>query len=130
MARWVLDTTVLIDVLRGRPAAERVRDLKGLGESMLTTAVNIEEIYRGLRGDETKMAEDLVAGLLVLPVTRDDAVRAGRWRGEFARRGITLHQADCLIAAAAVGVRACLATGNPKDFPMTELAVDEWPVGA
>ena len=42
---------------------------------------------------------------------------------------MTLHQADCLIAASAVGVNAALATGNPKDFPMAELTVDAWPVG-
>ncbi len=47
-----------------------------------------------------------------------------------AAKGRTLSQADCLVAAAAVGVGARLATGNPQDFPMTELAVDHWPVGA
>jgi len=44
-------------------------------------------------------------------------------------RGVTLAQADCLIAAAAVGVGARLATGNRKDFPMPELSVEHWPVG-
>jgi len=33
------------------------------------------------------------------------------------RRGRTLALADCLIAAAAVGIDATLATGNPKDVP-------------
>ncbi|HVF76170.1 MAG TPA: hypothetical protein VM938_14125 [Acidimicrobiales bacterium] len=46
---------------------------------------------------------------------------------EFAERGVTLHQADCLIAAAAVGVGAGLATANIDDFPMPELAVEHWP---
>ena len=55
---------------------------------------------------------------------------AGRWRRSFAERGVTLAQADCLVAAAAVGVDARLATGNPRDFPMEELPVDHWPVGA
>lgn len=40
-----------------------------------------------------------------------------------------LSQADCLIAAAAVGVGARLVTGDPKDFPMRELDVEVWPVG-
>jgi predicted nucleic acid-binding protein len=43
---------------------------------------------------------------------------------------VTLSQSDCLIAAAALTVGARLATGNPKHFPMTELEVDHWPVGA
>jgi predicted nucleic acid-binding protein len=42
---------------------------------------------------------------------------------------VTLSQADCLIAAAARGVGARLATGNPKHFPMPELSTEHWPVG-
>jgi predicted nucleic acid-binding protein len=129
MAAVVLDTTVLIDVLRGRPAAERVRTLMSEGDVLLTTAINVEEIFRGLREHETAAAHTLVSGLRVLPIRREDGERAGRWRGGFASRGVTLHQANCLIAAAAVGMRARLATGNPKDFPMAELVVEEWPVG-
>ncbi|MDT5297453.1 MAG: hypothetical protein QOG79_695, partial [Mycobacterium sp.] len=44
-------------------------------------------------------------------------------------RGITLHQADCLIAAATAGIDARLATGNPADFPMDDITVEHWPVG-
>jgi len=58
-----------------------------------------------------------------------DGWRAGVWRRDFAAAGITLAQADCLIAAAAIGVKARLATGNPKHFPMAELGVDHWPAG-
>jgi predicted nucleic acid-binding protein len=125
----VLDTTVLIDALRGRPAADRVRGLLSAGELLLTTAVNVEEIIRGLRESEQPAADSLLTGLRVLPIRRRDAERAGRWRREHAERGITLHQADCLIAAAAVGFEARLATANVKDFPMPELTVQEWPVG-
>jgi hypothetical protein len=57
------------------------------------------------------------------------APRAGQWRREFARRGVTIHQADCLIAAATAGIEARLATGNPSDFPMDEVTVDHRPVG-
>ena len=125
----VLDTTVLIDALRGRPAADRVRDRLRAGELLLTTAINVEEIVRGLRDGERPAAEALFTGLRVLPIRRTEAERAGAWRREHARRGITLHQADCLIAAAAVGVGAQLATANVKDFPLPELTVEEWPAG-
>jgi predicted nucleic acid-binding protein len=43
------------------------------------------------------------------------------------RAGFTLHQADCLIAAAAVGIDASLATANVDDFPMEPLRVERWP---
>ena len=63
------------------------------------------------------------------PIGRSEGELAGGWRRDHAARGITLSQADCLIAAAAVAVSAVLATANPKDFPMTEVAVEHWPVG-
>jgi predicted nucleic acid-binding protein len=40
---------------------------------------------------------------------------------------VTLYQADCLIAAAAVGVGASLASANVDDFPMFEVTVERWP---
>ena len=94
-----LDTTVLIDHLRGRPDSDHTA------------------------------AEGLLAGLVVLPITAEAAWRAGEWRRQFAVRGVTLWQADCLIGATALTHGADLATGNPKDFPMEELVVQHWPVG-
>jgi predicted nucleic acid-binding protein len=73
----VLDTTVLIDVLRGRSAGERVRGLARAGELLLTTAVNVEEVVRGLRPNEQQAADTLLAGLRVLPIRRPEAERAG-----------------------------------------------------
>jgi predicted nucleic acid-binding protein len=52
--------------------------------------------------------------------------KAGEWRREFAKRGRTLTQADCLIAVVALGVNAHLAPGNAMHFPFQELVVDEW----
>ncbi|HST63764.1 MAG TPA: PIN domain-containing protein [Mycobacteriales bacterium] len=125
----VLDTTVLIDALRGRPAADRLEDLADGREILVTTAINVEEIVRGLRPEEQDAVDLLLAGLRILPIRRAEAERAGRWRREFAARGATLHQADCLIAAAAYSVGGRLATANVKDFPMPGLSVEEWPVG-
>jgi hypothetical protein len=44
----VVDSTVLIDFLRGRPAVEPVALLGTSGEMPATTAFNIEEIVRGI----------------------------------------------------------------------------------
>jgi len=110
----VLDTTVLIDILRGWPAGQRVLGLREAGDQPATTAISAA-IRR------------LFDGLLILTIGRAEAELAGGWRGEHASRGVTLHQADCLIAACAVVAGAQLATGNPKDFPMLE--VQHWTVG-
>lgn len=126
----VLDSTVLIDALRGRPAADRIEDLLIARELLLTTAVNVEELVRGVRPADHAGLELLLTGLRIVPIRRQEAERAGRWRRDFAARGVTVHQADCLIAAAAYTAGGRLATGNVKDFPMRELTVEEWPVGS
>ncbi len=71
----------------------------------------------------------MLSALRVVPLERREGELAGKWRQEFGSQGVTLSQADCLVAAAAVGVGAHLATGNPRDFPMPGLVVDHWPVG-
>ena len=130
MAAVLLDTTVLIDVLRGEEGAvERLRRLHRIGDIPYVCAVNAEELARGLRPSEAEAASRLVAGLRAAPLGPAEGWRAGEWRREFARRGPTLSQSDCLIAAAAHGVDARLATGNPKDFPMPDVEVEHWPAG-
>jgi hypothetical protein len=126
----LLDTTVLIDALRGLHAAARVQALRESGEARpLVCAINIEEIWRGARPTEAEAIRPLVRGLRLVPLGEAEAERAGRWRRQFATRGVTLSQADCLIGSAAVSAGARLATGNIDHFPMPELEVEHWPIG-
>jgi predicted nucleic acid-binding protein len=126
----LLDTTVLIDALRGRPAAARLRSLRDAAETPWICAVNVEEVMRGAAPGEERTILRFLSGMRLAPLRRAEGELAGRWRRDFARAGITLSQADCLIAAAAVGVGARLASGNPAHFPMQELSLEHWPVGA
>lgn len=126
----LLDSTVLIDALRGRPVAQRLLEFEATHERVYICAVNAEEVERGVRPSERAAAHRLLGGLRVAPLGVAEGALAGVWRREFATRGITLGQGDCLIAAAAYGVGARLATGNPKDFPMDEVTVEHWQVGA
>jgi predicted nucleic acid-binding protein len=130
MATVLLDTTVLIDLLRGRDGARaRLAALRALSDSPYVCAVNVEEVARGLRPGEAGPAERLFSGLRMADLGREEGWQAGRWRADFASHGTTLTQADCLIAAAALAVGGRLATGNPRDFPMDEIQVEHWPVG-
>lgn len=129
MPALLLDTTVLIDVLRGRAAAERLRGLRSTEPVPFVCAINVEEIWRGARPEEERAVGRLLSALRLAPLGHAEGARAGRWRRDFAAAGVTLSQSDCLIAAAAFGVGATLATGNPRHFPMDALAVEEWPAG-
>jgi predicted nucleic acid-binding protein len=132
VARVLLDTTVLIDLLRGRRGAvDRLRALRRAGDGPYVCAVNVDEVHRGLRGaTESEAAARLFDGLEVIALGRAEGRRAGEWRRDYARRGVTLTQADCLVAAAAAALGGRLATGNPAHFPMDELAVEHWPANS
>ncbi len=129
MSRLLLDSTVLIDALRGTPVAARVAGLRRTGTEPWVCAISVEEIWRGLRPTEEQAVQRLFAGLRFAPLGVAEGVRAGTWRCDYAKRGVTLHQADCLVAAAAVGIGARLATANIEDFPMDGLYVEHWPTG-
>lgn len=125
----LLDTSVVIDALRGRFAGARIRALVESGEVPYICAVVSDEVQRGVRPEDQGRAALMFASLRAVPLGVLEGALAGTWRRDFAARGITLHQADCLIAAAAVAANATIATGNPKDFPMEGVAVAHWPVG-
>ena len=131
MSGILLDTTVLIDLLRGRPGAiARLRAVHAAGDQPHASAINVEEVVRGLRTEEIEAARTLFSGLRLVDIGPSEGWRAGEWRRELAARGTTIPQADCLVAAAAVTIGGRMATGNPTDFPMPGLVVEHWPTGA
>ena len=118
----LLDTTVLIDVLRHRHGrrellAEAVCD----GHTLAATAINVAEIYAGMRPAEAARTEMFLGALECYPVTAAIARRAGRLKWEWSRKGRTLALDDMLIAAAALEHGLTLMTDNRTDFPMPEL---------
>lgn len=130
MSRLLLDSTVLIDVLRGHRAGVRLVRLRRRGIEPWVCAISIEEIWRGLHPGEESAARRLFNGLRLAPLGVAQGMQAGIWRRNYAKQGVTLQQADCLIAAASEGVGATLATANIRDFPMQEVLVELWPAGA
>lgn len=127
---YLLDSTVLIDVLRDRPGAVgRLRRLRDVGEVPYICAVTADEVQRGLRPAEISRANRLLAAMQPAPLRIVEGALSGQWRREFAAKGVTLSQSDTLVAAAATAMRAVLVTGNPRDFPMEEVTVEHWPVG-
>jgi predicted nucleic acid-binding protein len=130
MGAALFDTTVVIDLLKGRPGAlERLRKLQAARDVPHVCAVTVEEVTSGLRPHERDAASEMFEGLATAPLGMAEGRLAGWWRREHRARGRTLSQADSLIAAAAVGIGARLITGNPRDFPMADVAVEHWPVG-
>lgn len=126
MAKYILDTTLLIDHLRGRNDAQELVDaLASEGHRLGVCCVSVAELYSGLGPDEQETASDLTDSLEYFEVSLGAAREAGRYRYESARRGTTLSTSDTLIAATAIEEDAILITDNIKDFPMREIRLFE-----
>jgi len=112
----ILDTTVLIDQLRGSEAAFEY--LAGLETRPACSEITRIEIIQGLRSSERRAANKVFATISWVPVSESVARRAGelgrRWRRSHPGIGVT----DLAIAATAEEIDAELATQNVKHFPM------------
>jgi hypothetical protein len=119
----LLDTTVLIDVLRNR--RNRRALLAGLVEqdhALAISALNLGEVYAGMRPDEAAQTEAFLNSLECLPVTASIARRAGTLKFAWQQKGRTLTLADMIVAATALEHSLTLLTDNRRDFPLPELA--------
>ena len=128
MPKYLLDTTALIEYMRGRhEVVDFITTLARDGHRLGVCCINIGELYAGLGPSQRTLADQLIDNLETYEVTRHVAKEAGRYRYDSAGRGVTLTMADALIAATAVEETATLITANVRDFPMEGLLVMEHP---
>ena len=117
--RWLVDTSVLIDHLRGDPRAARaLADAVADGCELWSVTVVRTEILAGLRRGEESATRKLLDHLHWIDVTVDLADRAGELARKYLRSHPGIDTVDYLIAAAAESVGAELKTQNVKHFPM------------
>jgi predicted nucleic acid-binding protein len=122
MATFLLDTSVIIDVLNGK----RERDvlltrLLNAGNLLACCSINISEIYAGMRPREETATENFLESLDFYEVTWRVAKLAGLLKRDYSKKGQTLSLPDTTIAAVAIEYELTLITDNTKDFPMPEL---------
>ena len=122
--KYLLDTSVLIDVLRNRK--KRPEFLERLlldGHTLSISTVSVAEIYAGIRTGEEFATRDLLQRLPCWPLTADIARQAGTMKSKQAKQGRTLALTDMMIAATALEHGLGLITDNVKDFVSLDLAV-------
>lgn len=120
--RLLLDTSVLIDALRlqnGR--RELLAELVRGQYTLVTSALNIAEVYAGMRPSEEAETEAFLSALDCYEITASVARLAGKLKNRWAGKGRTLSLADTIVAAVALENDCAVFTDNGKDFPMPEL---------
>ena len=128
MSKYLLDTTVLIDHLRGRQqVVEFVTGLADAGNELGVCSISVAELCSGLSEKHRAVAAKLIDSLDYWDATKETATMAGSYRYDFARKGVALTTTDALVAAIAVGHGATLVTANARRYPMKEIEVLQQP---
>ena len=102
-----IDTTLLIDFLRGEPRAVRMIQ-KAESNPFFTSEINVFELIDGVYTSSKEVQPHLekVFALLtkinVLPFDRKAALKAGEISGTLTRAGKKIGETDCLIAGVAL----------------------------
>ncbi len=122
MSAIMVDTDVLVWVLRGRSEAIAWLEQAAAQGRLCCSALTVSEILRMAREDEMHKTNALIAGFDVVPVGEVDARKAAdfmRHRGP--------GYVDCHIAAQALRLGAPVMTYNRKDFLRTDAVLVDPP---
>lgn len=115
----LIDTSVLIDHLRGDEAAQQaLANATQQGERLACLVVTRVEVLAGLRPEEELPTRRLLSALDWISVDDEIAERAGVLANRFLRSHPGVDPVDFIIAATAEIHDAILWTRNVKHFPM------------
>lgn len=121
MARYLLDSDVIIWCLRGR--RETIRLVEELQKESVPhcSALSVIEVEFGMRKGEEKATSNFLGALRVEPVDANVARLAATYMRQHQRKGTTLDLVDASIAATCVARGLLLVTYNVKHYPVAEV---------
>ena len=128
-----LDTSFLVDLIRGSPAAEKkLQFYRDRNEPLTTTAISAAELFegaystRGRKGDLEQVRSTL-EHMELLELSLPVCERYGRLANELSSRGLPIGDLDIIIASAAIIHKQILLTRNKKHFDrVSELVAESW----
>ncbi len=120
MKSYLLDTSVIIDYLRGKPQA--VDLLNGISGGLYSSYICLAELYEGVhrvrnREEIEKIVTDFFMSLsLVYGVDEKIAQKFGEIRADLKRKGTVIEDLDLFLAATCLVHDLTLITFNQKHF--------------
>lgn len=124
MERYLIDTDVIIDHLRGEEEArDLLKGIKVKDAHILYSVITKAELYAGVRPRDEEGVKRLLESMDEVGINGEIAEAGGRYKNRFhASHGLLLP--DALIAASAKRVRATLVTLNRKHYPMRDIKIE------
>ena len=132
MIRYLLDTNVCIELIRGRGAAVLSRLRRCAVGEVGMSSITLAELARGVAkssdpGRNQLALAQFCAPLEALPFDSFAAVAYGEVRAVLERADRPIGPMDMLIAAHARALEATLVTNNVREFRrVTGLTVENW----
>ena len=114
----LVDTSVLIDYLRGRRDAAELLENERAAAPLQASEITRLEVLAGMQPAEEDGTRLLLSTLVWYPVDADVAEEAGALGRRWLPSHHTIDSADLAIAATAIRTGSRLLTLNVRHFPM------------
>ncbi len=114
----LVDTSILIDYLRGRPEAAEVLERERVAGPLQASEITRLEVLAGMRPAEASATRTLLSTLTWHPVDADVTEAAGALGRQWLPGHHTIDGAGLAIAATALRIESRLLTRNVRHFPM------------
>lgn len=131
MIRYVLDTIVLIDVLRDKPKGVRKR-IQEIGiDNCVVSDLTVYELYTGVAASadpegNKEILEKMFDQLAVMPAS-DAYWTAAREKAKLSKAGTPIEDKDLLIGCTALEYGLTLITGNARHMSRIQgLKIEPW----
>ncbi len=118
----ILDTTFLVDLIDGLPAAiTKMKELQERQENVFVSTPTIFELWTGVAQcdkpeREKQKVREVLASQLILDLTKEGAEEAGMVNGGLWKEGMPIDLEDCMIAGIAKCYNELVLTRNLKHF--------------
>lgn len=123
MSKYLIDTDVLIEVLRGRAeVVSYIEFLHKKGNALFYSPITKAEIFHGIHEGEEASVNLLFQSMGCMYITDEIGKKAGLYLKKF-HRSHGLQLGDSLIAATAYLNNTTLLSFNHKHFPMKDIRI-------
>ena len=135
----VVDTTVVIDLWRGRSGVKECLE-RNKEEVFCISAITIEEIYDGLGYTKAKKDKEIYDEIKkqhkkilndfhIIPINLDIMKKTGLLQGELRAKGVIIDLADLIIMVTSQAINAKkIITRNPRHFDESPIQVESYEI--